>query len=324
VPSVFTFLSEEIALAHSRLRIVFAISLGSFLSIACKHDIPEPAPTPSIGPSAQDAALRRALFAISLDSILSIARKHEVPDLGNDSVPTNHHPPKVDGKVLNDTIGLTAFLDSLQADLDQGSMRLLLSRLDDQFHGDDRFVCEPQACVLKTDTAFARGTAQELAWYLKLGGMTVLWGNPGPMVVGPTPSISRFESIRDSDYRSLKNSTADPSDKKWPVPDSTLDLFVGNPNQALLDKVNGNSIGTIGAISARKIEERGGFEPKGYEGRIGVEWLKIQTPDGRIGWTSGKQIRDTKLDWPIIRLVHLSIGWRIFAMGSWVEEQNDE
>ena len=258
--------------------------------------------------------------------LLATACKRAVPDkrpmhVSDTFDQRTAHPS--DTLVLKDTNGLTAFMDTLQSDLDSGSMKYFLARLDQGFDGGNSFGCVPQGCVLKDNPSFARGTAQVLSWYLKLGEMDIDSSHPEVLVVGPSPSTVRFCSPRDTPSQAEQAKSLMAA-KNWKVQEKDLTIFVGAPTQTLYDKVGGDSLGIIGASWARKIEEKGGFQPQGYHGKIGVDWMKIETPDGRVGWTRGQKLRDTKFPGITFRLVHLSIGWRILNMDRWGEDEGGE
>jgi hypothetical protein len=221
--------------------------------------------------------------------------------------------------VLNDTAGLSAFLDSLKSDLLLGRMTFFISHMNVPFDGGEKFQCDSFECRLRTDIGFSKSTARLLTWNFQWAKMvidtTIFEKSPQWEVFGPFPGRNEIvfgqRPSRDESDDDSGNSSAN----KFPV-------FVGTPKQPFYASIGGDSIGVLGVDSVRRLEERGGLVPNGFHsGKIQMEWMQVETPDARRGWTKGASLRDWEGPFAILRIEHLTTGWRIAGLFSSEEER---
>lgn|GEM_PF-2683856 len=211
---------------------------------------------------------------------------------------------------INDTLGLDLFLDSLQSDLDKGSLRFFLDHVDKGFSGHSLACCGGEAdLILRQDSAYARSTAQVLAWHLVKRKM--LLSNP---IEDDPVTVARI--CNEADYPFF--------DGKKPKNPASYSVYVEDPAHPLLDSIGGRPIGKLGAHWVWPLKQVGGHELYKFKGKIGVEWMKVQTPDGRTGWVDATDLRDAKGPGASIGLEHQRRGWWIKDLSRWDDIQDED
>ena len=225
----------------------------------------------------------------------------------------------VSRKIINDTDGLSGFLDSLRSDLQRGRMAFFLSHIEDPFDGGEKFQCDSFECRLRTDSAFSKSTAQLLSWNFRWSKMvidtTINETSPQWEVFGPFPGRGEIVFGPRPSRDDAEDEPGNPTSKQFSV-------FVGTPDQPFYASIGGDSLGVLGVDSVRRLEEKGGLIPDEFHsGKIRVEWMQVETPDGRRGWTRGASLRDWEGPFAILRIDHLTTGWRIAGLFSSEEER---
>ena len=149
--------------------------------------------------------------------------------------PSAHRPTpaEIAREPVRDTTGLGSFLDSLQGDLDKGRLAFFLDHVEDGFNGHKLFCCGGGADqILRQDTAYARSTAQVLAWHLRKRKLVFQEPAEGYQVLAGRVCTAAV-------YPEFVG-------KKPKNPDS-YSVFVESPAQPLLDTANGKQVGTVDA-----------------------------------------------------------------------------
>jgi len=211
---------------------------------------------------------------------------------------------------VNDTLRLGRFLDSLQTDLDKGSLRFFLDHVGYGFNGHNLACCGGEAdLVLRQDSAYARSMAQVLAWHLvkrKVYLQNPLHGLP--VVVARICDEERYPHF----------------DGKQPKNPDSYSVYADNLGQSLLDTIGGKTIGTASSHWVKPLKEIGGHKLYKFKGKIGVTWMKVQTPDGRVGWMDARDLRNAGGPGADVGLEHQRRGWWIYDLTRWDDVDEED
>ena len=199
-------------------------------------------------------------------------------------------------RIQHDTVGLAAFLDSLRVDVKNGSLEFLLSHRTPDFSGVPRNKVRSGSDPLRENPEFARETALFLAWMLEPNRGSYSF-NPetGTAIVCPGDSTN-------------------PCDPDRGDAEDNYCVWVPDTGQMLFDAVGGRPLGTIKTRWVHRITVKGGQKLKHFRWPIRPEWMRIRLPDGRTGWTSGKDLDDGLGAYITLNLVHQVDGWRVSAI----------
>jgi hypothetical protein len=212
-------------------------------------------------------------------------------------------------ETVQDTLGLGVFLDSLQADLDKGRLQFFLDHVGYGFNGHNLACCGGEAdLILRQDSAYAKSMAQVLAWHLvkrKIFLQNPLHGVP--VVVARICAEEEFPFF----------------DGKKPKNPDAYSVYLEDLARPLLDSIGGRPIGKVGMHWVKPLKQVGGHQLYKFKGKIGVKWMKVQTPDGRIGWVDAWDLRDAKGPGADIGLEHQRRGWWIYDLARW-DDIDDE
>lgn len=204
--------------------------------------------------------------------------------------------PRLKHPVVGDTVGLGSFLDSLRKDLGRSSLEFFLSRLAPGFTGSPRFgTAKDSVKPLRSSAELRRETALFLSWMLE-PGRSSLPVDDGTGIVG----VTGFDST--------------PCDPDRGEAMDNYCVGVPDPTQELFDSIGGMRTGSVDARWVHRIEVRGGRKLKSFPWRIRPDWMKVRTPDGRIGWTSGATLDDILGASLSLTMVHTPSGWKIFSL----------
>ena len=229
--------------------------------------------------------------------------------LAKDSLPPTSKP----AVVVNDTVGVGAFVDSIRLDAKRGSLDFVHRHLAAAINGGNTFSgLWDEGGVFRQDPQFVKATAQLLDWTIGWGGLridTLSNKDEDGEWMFFYPSIGRrkveFEMVG---YNDRLAESDQPSCK----------VFVGDTVVALLDSLGGD-LGPIGAGPVCKLQEVGGTKLKGFSGKVRISKMRVKTPDGRKGWMDGNNLRDLGGAGLTLRLVHLAEGWRVADFNLWNE-----
>lgn len=203
--------------------------------------------------------------------------------------------PSTSGVVF-DTVGMTAFIDSLHGDVKKNSLDFLLSHRTADFSGESRFETRAGVDPLRKNPTLARETAIFLAWMLQPNRRSA-WFDPKT----GTAIVSSGDSTN-------------PCDPDRGESQDNYCVWVPDPGQSLFDSIGGRSLGPIKTRWVHRISAKGGQKLKNFYWPIRSDWMRIGLPDGRKGWTKGTDLGDVLGAYITLNLVHQTDGWRVSAM----------
>lgn len=199
-------------------------------------------------------------------------------------------------RILRDTVGLAAFLDSLRTDVKKNSLEFLLSHRTENFGGSPRINVRAGVDPLRENKDFARETAIFLAWMLQPNRVSYSFDpESGTAIICPGDSTI-------------------PCDPDRGEAEDNYCVWVPDTEQLLFDGIGGRSLGPIKTRWVHRIAVKGGQKLKNFYWPIRPDWMRVGLPDGRKGWTKGTDLDDGLGAFITLNLVHQAVGWRVSAI----------